>query len=226
MPIKCQGPVCRIDHFRVIPIDSRTTDITHFADIFHHDVIANALKTLQNTMNHLWRNNSNVCQYTWCLYSCIKSRFRMVIFQLENGLLCKLFQSFGKYIWKWPFLCNLKAYIHLFSRPKIKVTILKTDDEYVWICLITCIMIWTLLQVEGRECINQWSGQHTDQSTVCTGCQRIRCDHSRYRYIIQVYWSLYYQRKYWHKCCGEHCTLSIQTVLLTNYWFSTRNSNV
>ena len=42
-----------IDHFRVIRMDSQTTDITHFAVVFHYDVTIKALETLQSTANYL-----------------------------------------------------------------------------------------------------------------------------------------------------------------------------
>ena len=54
---KLKEPYLSIVHFRVIPMDSQTTDIRHLADIFHYDVPIQALETLRNTMNFLWRNN-------------------------------------------------------------------------------------------------------------------------------------------------------------------------
>ena len=38
-----------IDHFRYIPMDSQTTDITHFAVVFAYDVTIKALDTLRST---------------------------------------------------------------------------------------------------------------------------------------------------------------------------------
>ena len=45
-----------IDHFRDIAMDSQTTDITHFAVVFHYDVTTKALETLRSTAN-LWCHN-------------------------------------------------------------------------------------------------------------------------------------------------------------------------
>ena len=38
-----------IDHFRDIPMDCQTTDITHFAVVFHYDLTIKALETLRST---------------------------------------------------------------------------------------------------------------------------------------------------------------------------------
>ena len=40
-------------------MNSRTTDITHFAIVFHYDVTTKALETLRNTINYLWRHSEN-----------------------------------------------------------------------------------------------------------------------------------------------------------------------
>ena len=40
-----------IDHFRDIQIDSQTTDITHFAVVFHYDVTIKVLEPLRRTTN-------------------------------------------------------------------------------------------------------------------------------------------------------------------------------
>ena len=42
-----------IDYFRDIPMDSQTTDITHFAIVFHYDVTTKELETLRSTANFL-----------------------------------------------------------------------------------------------------------------------------------------------------------------------------
>ena len=42
-----------IDHFRDIPRDSQTTDITLFAVVFHYDVTIKTLETLRSTANYL-----------------------------------------------------------------------------------------------------------------------------------------------------------------------------
>ena len=44
-----------IDHFRVIPMDSQTMDITHFADVFNFDVTIKAPETLWSTIYYLWQ---------------------------------------------------------------------------------------------------------------------------------------------------------------------------
>ena len=41
-----------IDHFQDIPMESQTTDITHFAVVFHYDVTIKAMETLQSTANY------------------------------------------------------------------------------------------------------------------------------------------------------------------------------
>ena len=38
-----------IDDFRDIPMDSQTTDITHFAVVFHYDVTIKTLEILRST---------------------------------------------------------------------------------------------------------------------------------------------------------------------------------
>ena len=40
-------PSHAIDHFRDIPMDSQTTDITHFAVDFRYDVTVKALETYE-----------------------------------------------------------------------------------------------------------------------------------------------------------------------------------
>ena len=45
------------DNFRDIPMDSQTTDITHFAVVFHYDITIKALETLRNTANYSWRHS-------------------------------------------------------------------------------------------------------------------------------------------------------------------------
>ena len=42
-----------IDYFQDIPMDCQTTDITHFAVVFHYDVTIEALETLRSTANNL-----------------------------------------------------------------------------------------------------------------------------------------------------------------------------
>ena len=39
----------RIDHFRDLPTDSQTTDITHFAVVFNYDVTIEALEIIRST---------------------------------------------------------------------------------------------------------------------------------------------------------------------------------
>ena len=55
-----------IDHFRDIPMDSQTTEITHFAVVFHYDVTIKALETLRSTANNLWRHTEKQWQSAWC----------------------------------------------------------------------------------------------------------------------------------------------------------------
>ena len=38
-----------IDHFRDLPTDSQTTDITHFAVVFNYDVTIEALEILRSS---------------------------------------------------------------------------------------------------------------------------------------------------------------------------------
>ena len=42
-----------IDYFRDIPMDSQTTDITHFVVVFHYDITIKGLETLRSTANYL-----------------------------------------------------------------------------------------------------------------------------------------------------------------------------
>ena len=42
-----------IDYFRDISMDCQTTDITHFAVVFHYDVTTEALETIRSTANNL-----------------------------------------------------------------------------------------------------------------------------------------------------------------------------
>ena len=58
--------VKRIDYFRDIPMGSQTTDIMHFAVVFHYDVTTKALETLQSTANYLWLHNEKQQQSGWC----------------------------------------------------------------------------------------------------------------------------------------------------------------
>ena len=44
---------CLIDQFRDIPMDSQTTDITHFAVVFRYDVTIKALETIRSTSIYL-----------------------------------------------------------------------------------------------------------------------------------------------------------------------------
>ena len=52
-----------IDYFRDIPMDSQTTDITHFAVVFHYDVTTKALKHYEAqliTYDVIMKNNGKV----------------------------------------------------------------------------------------------------------------------------------------------------------------------
>ena len=54
----------QIDHFRDLPTDSQTTDITHFAVVFNYDITIKALEILRSTAKCLWcimKNNVKVC---------------------------------------------------------------------------------------------------------------------------------------------------------------------
>ena len=42
-----------INHFQDISMDSQTTDITHFAVVFHYEVSIKTLETLRSTANYL-----------------------------------------------------------------------------------------------------------------------------------------------------------------------------
>ena len=55
-----------IDHFRDLPTDSQTTDITHFAVVFNYDVTIKALEILRSTAKCLWRHNEKQRQSAWC----------------------------------------------------------------------------------------------------------------------------------------------------------------
>ena len=62
-----------IDHLRDIPMESQTTDITHFAVVFHHNAAMKALKTLRSTTNYMYldvimKNNGKVCDV--CSLAC------------------------------------------------------------------------------------------------------------------------------------------------------------
>ena len=49
-----------IDHLQVIEIDSQTTDITHFADVFHNEVTIRVLETLHDIYDGTTQNFTNL----------------------------------------------------------------------------------------------------------------------------------------------------------------------
>ena len=53
------SPGRTIDHFRDLPTDCQTTDITHFAVVFNYYVTIEALEILRRTDKCLWRHNEN-----------------------------------------------------------------------------------------------------------------------------------------------------------------------
>ena len=76
----------QIDHFWDIPMDSQTTDIKHFAVVFHYDVTTKALETQLITYDVIMKNNSKVCDV--------------------HSLVCKIKVLNGRVLgtWKWTIL--------------------------------------------------------------------------------------------------------------------------
>ena len=78
-----------IYHFRVIPMDSLTPDITHFADIFHYGVTIQAKEKLRSTINCLLLDNST-CNLldVRCLVCKINALGGRLLFQTPSLVRC------------------------------------------------------------------------------------------------------------------------------------------
>ena len=88
-----------IDHFRDIPLESQTTDITHFAVVFHYDVTIKALETLRSKITYdvIMKNNGKLRDVRSLT---VMSR------ELENGLLISFSCNFHLIEGMCPKICG------------------------------------------------------------------------------------------------------------------------
>ena len=78
-----------IDHFREIPMDSQTTDFTHFDVVFRYDVTIKALETLWSIAIYLLHHDELNTVTAKCVISIVwRLKFKTAVSQeLENGLM-------------------------------------------------------------------------------------------------------------------------------------------
>ena len=90
-----------IDYFRDVPTDSQTTDITHFAFVFHYDITIKALETLWSTANITYDVIMKNAKYVMSVVWRVKSRFWTVMSrELENGLFKSVYHAACAAVWR------------------------------------------------------------------------------------------------------------------------------